>query len=148
LNGRVRTRTTKYWLSNLPETTAFKELVRLAKLRWRIERDYQELKQELGLGHYEGRNWRGFHHHASLCIAAYAFIMSCRIAARSRKKTPLPRFVPLGGRATSARAGLPLRPERHAPHSIATVRIAIAVALVRRLPICPCCRFSMRRRIY
>ena len=77
---------TKYWLSNLPETTAFKDLVRLAKLRWRIERDYQELKQELGLGHYEGRNWRGFHHHASLCIAAYAFLMSCRIAARSSKK--------------------------------------------------------------
>jgi SRSO17 transposase len=74
---------TKYWLSNLPESIAFKQLVRLAKLRWRIERDYQELKQELGLGHYEGRNWRGFHHHASLCIAAYAFLMSCRIAARS-----------------------------------------------------------------
>ena len=43
------------------------ELVDLAKLRWRIERDYQELKQELGLGHYEGRGWRGFHHHATLC---------------------------------------------------------------------------------
>ena len=47
-----------------------RSLVDLAKLRWRIERDYQELKQELGLGHYEGRGWRGFHHHATLCIAA------------------------------------------------------------------------------
>jgi SRSO17 transposase len=45
--------------------------VRLAKQRWIIERDYQELKQELGLGHFEGRGWRGFHHHATLCIAAY-----------------------------------------------------------------------------
>ena len=51
---------------------------RLAKLRWRIERDYQELKQELGLGHYEGRGWRGFHHHATLCIAAYAFLIAER----------------------------------------------------------------------
>ena len=45
------------------------------KLRWRIERDYEELKQELGLGHFEGRNWRGFHHHATLCIAAYGFLV-------------------------------------------------------------------------
>jgi hypothetical protein len=50
----------------------------LAKLRWRIERDYQELKQELGLGHFEGRGWRGFHHHATLCIAAYGFLISER----------------------------------------------------------------------
>src|SRR3954462_6067562 len=57
---------TKYWLSTLPEYLGFERLVELAKLRWRIERDYQELKQELGLGHYEGRGWRGFHHHASL----------------------------------------------------------------------------------
>ena len=61
---------TKYWLSNLPEGIPFDKLVDIAKLRWRIERDYQELKQELGLGHFEGRGWRGFHHHATLCIAA------------------------------------------------------------------------------
>jgi len=66
---------TKYWLATLPETVAFAELVDRAKLRWRIERDYQELKQELGLGHYEGRGWRGFHHHATLCIAAYGFLI-------------------------------------------------------------------------
>src|SRR5512135_352203 len=69
---------TKYWLSTLPEEIAFERLVDLAKLRWRIERDYQELKQELGLGHYEGRGWRGFHHHATLCIAAYAFLIAER----------------------------------------------------------------------
>jgi SRSO17 transposase len=69
---------TKYWLSTLPATTAVTELVDLAKLRWRIERDYQELKQEIGLGHFEGRGWRGFHHHATLCIAAYGFLVSER----------------------------------------------------------------------
>ena len=70
------TEPTKYWLASLPEEIAFDRLVDLAKLRWRIERDYQELKQELGLGDYEGRGWRGFHHHATLCIAAYAFLIA------------------------------------------------------------------------
>jgi SRSO17 transposase len=68
----------KYWLATLPPDIPFDRLVDLAKLRWRIERDYQELKQELGLGHYEGRGWRGFHHHATLCIAAYAFLIAER----------------------------------------------------------------------
>ena len=54
---------TKYWLSTLPVSLSFPELVRLAKLRWRIERDYQELKDELGLDHFGGRGWRGFPHH-------------------------------------------------------------------------------------
>jgi SRSO17 transposase len=67
---------TKYWLSTLPEDVSFQRLVDFAKLRWRIERDYQELKQEVGLGHYEGRGWRGFHHHATLCIAAYGFLIA------------------------------------------------------------------------
>lgn len=69
---------TKYWLSNLPEDITLQRLVYFAKLRWRIERDYQELKQEVGLGHFEGRGWRGFHHHATLCIAAYGFLISER----------------------------------------------------------------------
>ena len=69
---------TKYWLATLPANVSFRRLVDLAKLRWRIERDYQELKQEVGLGHYEGRGWRGFHHHATLCIAAYGFLISER----------------------------------------------------------------------
>jgi SRSO17 transposase len=68
----------KYWLSTLPEKTSLKFLVKIAKHRWIIERDYEELKQELGLGHYEGRGWRGFHHHATLCIAAYGFLISER----------------------------------------------------------------------
>jgi SRSO17 transposase len=69
---------TKYWLSTLPAETRLKDLAGVAKQRWIIERDYEELKQELGLGHYEGRSWRGFHHHATLCIAAYGFLVSER----------------------------------------------------------------------
>ena len=69
---------TKYWLSTLPQNIPFRDLVDAAKLRWRIERDYQELKQEVGLGHYEGRGWRGFHHHITLSIAAYGFLVSER----------------------------------------------------------------------
>jgi SRSO17 transposase len=68
----------KYWLSNLPPSATLKQLVHTAKARWLIERDYQELKQEIGLGHYEGRGWRGFHHHASLCVAAYGFLVAER----------------------------------------------------------------------
>jgi SRSO17 transposase len=67
-----------YWLANLPAATKRKDLVAVTKQRWIIERDYQELKQELGLGHYEGRGWRGFHHHATLCIAAYGFLVADR----------------------------------------------------------------------
>ena len=70
----------KYWFSTLPADTTLNNLVATAKRRWRIERDYQELKQEIGLGHYEGRGWRGFHHHATLCIAAYGFLISERCA--------------------------------------------------------------------
>jgi SRSO17 transposase len=64
-----------YWLATVGDGISFEELVDCAKMRWRIERDYQDLKQELGLGDYEGRGWRGFHHHASLCIAAYGFLL-------------------------------------------------------------------------
>ena len=69
---------TKYWFSTLPEKTSLKALVKITKHRWIIERDYEELKQELGLGHYEGRGWRGFHHHATLCVAAYGFLVAER----------------------------------------------------------------------
>jgi SRSO17 transposase len=69
---------TKYWLSTLSMNIAFDALVDITMMRWRIERDYQELKQEVGLGHFEGRGWRGFHHHATMCIAAYGFLISER----------------------------------------------------------------------
>jgi SRSO17 transposase len=68
----------KYWLGTVAADLSLRELVRLAKHRWIIERDYEELKQEVGIGHYEGRGWRGFHHHATLCIAAYGFLVAER----------------------------------------------------------------------
>jgi SRSO17 transposase len=64
----------RFWLSTLPKETSIRTLVRKAKLRWRVERDYQEMKQEVGLDHYEGRTWRGFHHHATLCAVAHGFL--------------------------------------------------------------------------
>ncbi len=97
----------KYWLSNLPPRATLKDLVHTAKARWLIERDYQELKQEIGLGHYEGRGWRGFHHHASLCIAAYGVQGS---ASDRRRALPFPPSGPLHpskARATCATQRLP-----------------------------------------
>jgi len=75
---RAEAEPTKYWLATLPPEAKLPDLVKLAKHRWIIERDYEELKQELGLGHFEGRNWRGFHHHGTLCIAAYGFLVAER----------------------------------------------------------------------
>lgn len=77
---------TKAWLSNASAKATITDLVDLAKIRWRIERDYQELKDEIGIDHYEGRGWLGFHHHAALCIAAYAFL----VAERARLSPPAP----------------------------------------------------------
>jgi SRSO17 transposase len=71
--GEVK-RPFKFYFSNLPESTPIKRLVSLIKLRWRVERDYQELKGEIGLDHFEGRTWRGFHHHATLCAVAHGFL--------------------------------------------------------------------------
>jgi len=78
---------TKYWLSDLPADISIKQLVDIAKMRWRIEHDYHELKQEFGLSHYEGRGWLGFHHHATLCIAAYGFLTAQRLKQASKKNT-------------------------------------------------------------
>lgn len=126
---------TRYWLSTLPEDTTFKALVDAIKGRWRIERDYLELKQELGLGHFEGRNWRGFHHHASLCIAAYGFLTLEPL--RRGKKTVLDsKHLPYP--KASARVGLgPM--QRHQRFSIATLRFRLARVIVRCLSRCPCC---------
>ena len=94
------TRPTKYFLCTLSEEVSFERLVDTVKMRWRIERDYLELKQELGLSHYEGRNWRGFHHHASLCIAAYGFLMLERLS---------------GFKKNTARLQAPALPEAFSP---------------------------------
>jgi SRSO17 transposase len=97
---------TKYWLSTLPASIALDRLVDITMMRWRIERDYQDLKQEVGLGHFEGRGWRGFHHHATMCIAAYGFLISERGAippSQERCKIMLPEpAVPPGWQPTGA----------------------------------------------
>ena len=98
---------TKYWLSTLPVDISFRRLVDFTKLRWRIERDYQELKQEVGLGHFEGRGWRGFHHHATLCIAAYGFLVS-------EKET-----IPPSGPRLTALFQTPALPEGYRPRGSA-----------------------------
>ena len=142
------TEPTKYFLSTLPATISRRALVAAAKLRWRIERDYQDLKQELGLGQYEGRGWRGFHHHATLCIAAYGFLLSERgdfpppdsATPFSAKNIPYPEVID--------HEDLPIRPERHVPNSITSVRIAIARTISRILPRCPCCKRTTRRTVF
>jgi len=131
----------KYFLSTLPADIALDELVAQAHMRWRIERDYQDLKQELGLGHYEGRGWRGFHHHAALSIAAYGFLLSERIIAGGSvgaKKTSSHakrlRFPQITSRGAAQRA------QRHVADSITTIRHQLSILLIGRLAMCPCCR--------
>lgn len=100
---------TRYWFSTMPQDNTLEQLVATAKARWRIEHDYLELKSELGLDHFEGRGWRGFHHHASLCIAAYGFLVLERLSGLGKKNAarsqepPLPEgFRPRGARADAA----------------------------------------------
>jgi SRSO17 transposase len=98
---------TKYWLSTLDKSISFRHLVDIAKMRWRVERDYQDLKQEVGLGHYEGRSWPGFHHHATLCIAIYGFLISER------------ETIPPSGPPFSRRLEVPALPAGYRPRGAA-----------------------------
>ena len=103
----------KYFLSTGPSDATLEQLVFVTKMRWRIERDYQELKQEFGLAQFEGRGWRGFHHHATLCIAAYAFLVSERLSQEGAKKNftqPEASSLPEGYVPRGARAGAATRP--------------------------------------
>ena len=126
----------KYWLSTLPEDLPLQRMVFEAKMRWRIERDYQDLKQDLGLGHYEGRGWRGFHHHASLSIAAYGFLLAHRLRHPNEA----------GGKKTSAQrqeAALPTHyrprgsPPGAAPRPILDHKLADAYRRASRSPTTP-----------
>jgi SRSO17 transposase len=103
---------TKYYLSSLPATTSLRTLVQFGKLRWRIERDYQELKGELGLDHFEGRTWNGFHHHVALCAAAHAFLALRRALFPPVPDTPDHRRRPssLASAAAASRAAMPALP--------------------------------------
>ena len=105
---------TKYWFSTEAADISRRELVKLAKHRWIIERDYEELKQELGLGHYEGRNGRGFYHHAALCIAAYGLL----VAERGRF---LPRHAPVDWGARRQEASVRVCTPRFAPRALSAI---------------------------
>ena len=120
-----------YWLVTLPRHTPLEAVVAAAKDRWWIEQGYRDLKQEVGLGDYEGRGWRGFHHHVTLTLAAYGFLVMRRCQT----------FRPAGGRAGALSfpgvedpANPPIRTERHAPFSIPTTRRRLTVGIARRPP--------------
>ena len=137
---------TKYWLSTWPAPAKLRDLVTLAKQRWIIERDYQELKQELGLGHFEGRGWCGFHHHATLCVAAYGFLVAERNRFFPYTRAGHLELSAPNSRRTSIRAGR-LRPERHNPYSMTSLRIQLAYYLLRQLSRCPYCGSAAARRL-
>ena len=99
-----------YWFSNLPEEVSLRRLVRLAKLRWRVEQNYQQLKEELGMDHYEGRGWQGWHHHVTLVCLAYAFLL---LERQRLKKTPVP--------------------------TLSEARQCLQMVLIRMFVVCPTC---------
>ncbi|BFV56323.1 hypothetical protein KCMC57_up14270 [Kitasatospora sp. CMC57] len=78
----------QFWLSDLPADTSLTTLVRLAKLRWRIEHDYREMKQALGLAHFEGRTFNGWHHHVTLASLAHAFCPLRRLTRAPKETAP------------------------------------------------------------
>ena len=83
---------TKYWLSDLPEETPMRTLVRWAKSRWAVEMNYREMKDHLGLDHFEGRGWTGWHHHATMVMLAFAFVLSERLRRqKGGHSSPFPR---------------------------------------------------------
>jgi len=125
-----------YWLSTLPESTSFKTLVANAMGRWMIERDHQQLKSELGLSHYEARNWRGFHHHATSCIAAYDFLTLVRLrgkrdAARF-KQFSLPENVPPRGSGFDATSQPVVARQRALSARVRHFACAATVPVLRR----------------
>ena len=111
------------------------------ELPWRIERDYEELKSELGLAHFERRGWRGFHHHATLCIAAYGFLIRERAAFPQEPGSAKALSFPVVHDTEAP----PIRPERNVENSIATMRKRLTVALAKSLYRCPCCHSFMQK---
>jgi len=100
----------KYWLAELPgETLGLRRAVRLAKGRWRIEQDYRELKDELGLDHFEGRSWPGWHHHVTLASMAYAFLVLETLRGKKNGGNDTPRRAT--GAASAADSTGPVVPD-------------------------------------
>ena len=135
----------KYFLSTAPEDATLEQMVFACKMRWRIERDYQDLMQDFGLGHYEGRGWRGFHHHATLSIAAYGFLMARRLEMGSSGDGEVKKLRPTPGACRSRRfpaSGKPARPAR-----ARALRILLSIELARALDHCPHCGSVSQRLI-
>jgi len=82
LIGEFRSEETKYYLSNLPASASFKQVVSSIKARWSCEQMHQQMKEELGLDHFEGRSWHGLHHHAVLCMIAFTFLQHLRVRSK------------------------------------------------------------------
>ena len=125
---------TKFALTTLPARMAKKQIVRLFKERYRTEQVYEELKGELGLDHFEGRRFRGWHHHITVALCCYAFVVAERVR-------PFPPSA--AGRIAIVRSLS--RPERHFADSFPTVRRAIARVLTQWLPRCPGCHAPQSR---
>lgn len=82
LVAEFRSDETKYYFSSLPESASFKKVVSAIKARWSCEQMHQQMKEELGLDHFEGRSWHGLHHHAVLCMIAFTFLQHARLRAK------------------------------------------------------------------
>lgn len=133
----------KYFLTTVPREATLEQMVFVAKMRWCMERDYQGLKQDFGLDHYDGRGWRGFHHNATLSIAAYGFWMSQRLqsgssdaAAKSKSIQCQVPSLPQDFLGEARRA------QRHVPNSITALRLQLNVALASALGHCAHCRLE------
>jgi SRSO17 transposase len=105
---------TDYWLSNMDDNTPIEELVRLAKIRWRIEHDYRELKTGLGLDHFEGRSFAGWHRHVTLVVIARAFCILLRLDPKApAPDDPYQVLHELKPCSPSSSAPAPVLPARH-----------------------------------
>jgi SRSO17 transposase len=111
---------TRYWLTHLSKGPALKKLVAIAKARWRVEQDYRELKDELGLDHFEGRSWQGFHHHVALVSTAFVFLRQeqARLRRRAQKKPAAAHPPAAGAPQPASRAHPPERPMSLVSHPL------------------------------
>jgi hypothetical protein len=140
--ARGEAKPTKYWLATADAGMRLRRLVDLAKLSWRIEHDYRDLKQEVGLGHHDGRGWPGFRHHGTPSIAAYGFLISERA-----RIPPRPTFRRSNRKISCSQwLSTSLRPQRHVPNSIATIRRTLVVAICDDLAEMPMLPPTMPRR--
>ena len=139
-----KSKPTAFYLSNLPLSTPRKQLVFLTKLRWRIERDYQELKSELGLDHFEGRTWRGLHHHVALAAAAHAFLTLHRAALATDNGSEAPSGPEAPSDSSSEEADVRAKSSR--PLTLPAFRALLQVVLLRMVGHCPSCGRAVSKR--